>query len=383
MRRIAMVGHGDYSAALELIARGEPEPYFGMAYTLRTLDALFEGDPHLVVSLNAPAYRERRGAGELVGLPVRALPRPLPSTIAMALWGRRIVRELERFRPTHLLLRTGGILAWQVLRYSVARGVGTLVVFANTFDDPDAKNRFVSRRLAPLLNDRSVFLVGNHKAPATSSMARFGIDPRKSIAWDWPGTRHPRDSPAKTLKPGAPWRVAYVGAMTEKKGVGDLLEGMRLLHARGRPVRLTAVGSGADLEALRARAKSLPPGLATFPGPVGNEEAFRLMLDSTLVCVPTRPEFTEGMPLTLTEALASRTPVVASDHPVFTQAFVDGRGLRFFRARSPASLADAIETVLSDPAEYARLSRTTADAYATVECPTSFGDLVQRWKRSF
>ncbi|GAO03668.1 glycosyltransferase family 4 protein [Anaeromyxobacter sp. PSR-1] len=383
MRRMAMVGHGDYAGAVRLIARGEPEPYFGMAYTLRTLEALFADRPYLVVSLNAAPGRERVGRGEAVGLPRGRLPAPVPETVAMVLWARRVVRELERFQPTHVLLRTGGILAWHVLRHCVARRISTLAIFANTFDDPDPKNRFVSRRVARLLNDPCVFLAGNHKHPATASMVRCGLDVRKAAAWDWPGARHPRDWPTKALAPEAAWSLLYVGAMSEAKGVGDLIDAVGLLRRRGRPVRLTAVGTGRDLEALRRRAAALPDGAVTFTGRVGNDEVFRMMRACSAVCVPSRHEFTEGMPMTLTEALASRTPVVASDHPVMAEALVDGTGLRFFRARAPASLAAAVEAVLGHPAEYSRLSASTAEAFARVECTTTFGDLVSRWRRSF
>ena len=65
---------------------------------------------------------------------------------------------------------------------------------------------------------------------------------------------------------------------------------------------------------------------------------------ATLVCVPSRHEFPEGFPQTLTEALAARTPVVASDHPVFTRVLRDGEGVRYF----PAGNAGTITTNVSN-----------------------------------
>ncbi len=381
--RIAHVGHGDYAEALRIIGKGEPEPYFGMAYTLRVLGALFADSPHLVISLTSPRYRKQDGGGEFVGLPMPSLPTMVPSTLSLLIWGKLIVRELARFKPTHVLLRTAGLPAWEILKYCKRNRISTLAIFANVFDDVDVKARFVNRRLAALLNDPCVFLVGNHKRPATDSMIALGVDPRKSSAWDWPGQREPSALPPKTLPPHDGWRILYAGTVSEAKGVGDLVDAVALLHARGCKVRLTVAGVGPHFDHLQLRARSLPPGVVTCLGRIGNEEAFRLMIASTVVCVPSRPEFSEGMPLALTEALASRTPCIVSDHPILKRAFIDGEGIRFFRARDAASLAAVIAAVLHDPHLYSMLSRSTEDAFRRVQCSTSFGDLVQRWHATF
>jgi glycosyltransferase involved in cell wall biosynthesis len=89
------------------------------------------------------------------------------------------------------------------------------------------------------------------------------------------------------------------------------------------------------------------------------------------------------MPLTLTESLSTRTPTIISDHPVMAMAFVDGEGVRFFPEKNAAALADLVERTLSDAATYETLSRGTLDAFRRVECPTSFGDLVARWRATF
>jgi glycosyltransferase involved in cell wall biosynthesis len=382
-RRIASVQHGDYAEALRIIGRGEVEPYFGMAYTLGVLRELFADLAHLVVCLDSPPYRERQGRGEFVGLPLPSLPKPIPGRVSMALWSRRIVAELHRFKPTHVFLRSGGVLALHVLRYCTRRELSTLAIFQNRFEGSDRRSRRLNLELKGLLNHPCVKLVGNHRWPATESMLEWGVDPAKAVAWDWPNARHPRDSPVKSDAARMKREIIYVGAMTRAKGVGDLLEAVALLHERGRDVRLTAAGEGPDLARLRARAASMPPGLVTLPGRVSNDVAFRLMLESSLVCVPSRHEFSEGMPLTLTESLSTRTPTIISDHPVMAMAFVDGEGVRFFPEKNAAALADLVECTLSDAATYEALSRGTLDAFRRVECPTSFGDLVVRWRATF
>jgi glycosyltransferase involved in cell wall biosynthesis len=377
--RIAVVQHGDYREALRLIGGGQRETYFGMGYSLEVLGGLLDDCPHLVISLDAPEYAERRGQGELVGLPCPVLPRGVPGTFAMLLLAERIRRRIRAFRPTHVLLRTSGIVALRILSLCRREGYGTLVVFANLFGERSRRDRWINSAMISMLNEPFVFLVGNHKKTATQTMLDRGLDPAKAVAYEWAGERRPSDYPMKTHRAGDPCRVAFAGSISELKGITDLFEGVVRLHDEGMSIQLIAAGRGEQLEALRGRAGALPEGLAHFVGQIDNAEVFELFLGATLVCVPSRHEFAEGMPHSLTEALASRTPVVASDHPVFVGSFRDGEGLRFFRAGDPSSLAEAIRRAVSDTAEYERLSRTTADAYARVECPTLFGDLVDRW----
>jgi glycosyltransferase involved in cell wall biosynthesis len=118
---------------------------------------------------------------------------------------------------------------------------------------------------------------------------------------------------------------------------------------------------------------------ATFLGRVGNDEVFRRMAAATVVCVPTRHEFPEGFPLTMTEAFTAHTPVVASDHPVFTRVLKDDEGLRYFPAGDPAALARTLGRVTEDPTEYAELSRQTTTAFDRLQCPVRFHEVIQDW----
>jgi glycosyltransferase involved in cell wall biosynthesis len=381
--RIASVQHGDYVEALRVIGSGDSEPYFGMAYSLDVLASLFADAPHLVVSLNAPPYREKQGLGELLGLPCPTLPHPIPGSVAAEWWGRKVVAELRRFAPTHVLLRSGGVVARHVLKFCTERELNTLVVFANRFDPRGLRDRLQTAAIVRMLNQSCVKFVGNHKQPATDSMVECGVSLDKAVAWDWPNARHPNDFPVKALRSSELKRIAYVGTISMAKGVGDLLAAVEIMLLAGKKVRLTAMGAGPDLEIFRTRAAQLPPGLVEFSGRVANHEAFQQMLDADVVCVPSRHEFSEGMPLTLTEALASRTPVVISDHPVFMRAFVDGEGVRVFKAKDSASLATVLGEVLTAPSAYQRLSQLTMNAYRRVECETYFGDLIDRWKTTF
>jgi glycosyltransferase involved in cell wall biosynthesis len=375
--RIAVVQHGDVREARRLRAAGRPEPYYGMHYSQGFLDGWMAGRPHLVVSLNSPPYRERHDDGILLGLPEPAPVRPLPGTVTQLRWARRIARELRAFRPTHFLLRTGSLLAAVLLRTAIRHRWHTLAMFAGFFPHARRYDRIVTGQIVRALNHPLVFAAGNHRQPATDSMVDAGLDRRKAIAWDYPLARDPAAFPDRAL-PAGPIEVVYAGAMSVAKGVTDVIDAVGRLRSAGHDVRLTLCGTGPDLPGLQSRAAALGPA-ATFLGRVGNDEVFQRMATATLVCVPTRPEFPEGFPLTLTEALTAHTPVLASDHPVFTRVLRDGDGLRYFPAGDPAALAQLIAAVATDPARYELLSRQTAVAFAKLQCPVRFHEIIETW----
>ncbi len=377
MPRIAIVQHGDVREARRLRAAGAAEPYFGMHYSQGFLDRWLADRPHLIVSLNAPQYRERHASGTLIGLPEPRLPRRVPRTLSQLCWANRIVRELRRFQPTHLLLRTGTLLAAVLLRTAVRHHWSTLAMFAGLFSTARRYDRIVTRQIVRFLNHPRVFAAGNHRRPATDSMVEAGLDPRKAIAWDYPLARDPADYPIQELFDG-PIEVVYAGSMVESKGVGDAIEAVRQVRAAGHDVRLTLCGDGPDLGRFRQQAASLGAA-ATFLGRVGNDEVFRRMADATFVCVPTRPEFPEGFPLTLTEALTAHTPILASDHPVFTRVLADGEGLRYFPAGNSDALARLIGKLTLDRLAYAELSRRTSDAFEKLQCPVRFHEVIEGW----
>jgi glycosyltransferase involved in cell wall biosynthesis len=375
--RIAVVQHGDVREARRLRAAGQDEPYYGMHYSQGFLDGWMAGRPHLVISLNAPVYREWQGDGVLIGLPEPAPMRPLPGTAIQLRWAFQVIREVRRFRPTHFLLRTGSLLAAVLLRTAIRHHWRTLAMFAGFFPSSRRYDRIITGQIVRMLNHPLVFAAGNHRQPATDSMIEAGLISRKGVAWDYPLARDPADFPFKQLQPG-PIELVYAGAMSIDKGVSDVINAVAALRASGREVRLTLCGTGPDLAAFQAQAAPLGSA-ATFLGRVGNDEVFRRMAAATFVCVPTRHEFPEGFPLTLTEALTAHTPILASDHPVFIRVLQDGDGLRFFPAGDAPALARIIATLADDANNYEQLSRRTSVAFQKLQCPVRFHEVIQAW----
>ena len=133
----------------------------------------------------------------------------------------------------------------------------------------------------------------------------------------------------------------YAGSVIEDKGVTDLLRAIALLRKRGLEVHCSLAGGG-DLNGMANLANQLGiSDLISFLGLIGNNDVVDLMRNSDVVAVPSRTHYTEGFPFVLFEAIASRTPIVCSDHPMFRPIFFDRRNASVFRP----------ETVIPWPAQ--------------------------------
>ena len=98
-----------------------------------------------------------------------------------------------------------------------------------------------------------------------------------------------------------------------------------------------------------------------------------------VVVVPSRHEYPEGLPMTLYEAFCSRTPIIASDHPMFRVKLRDGENALIFKAGDVGALAGRIRLLAGDPALYARLSRNAEAAAEQFFCPLKYDELISRW----
>ena len=100
----------------------------------------------------------------------------------------------------------------------------------------------------------------------------------------------------------------YVGRLSEEKGVDYLLQAASHLAAAKENFRLVVVGDGARGSELQQAARDLGlNGRVVFTGFQSNTEPWFSAMDAFVL-----PSLTEGTPMALLEAMASRVPVVAS-----------------------------------------------------------------------
>jgi glycosyltransferase involved in cell wall biosynthesis len=144
-----------------------------------------------------------------------------------------------------------------------------------------------------------------------------------------------------------PPRVLFVGLLTPRKGVLDLLAASRLLRERGVPHRLCLLGGTPDEgpEAEAAVRAGVDEGVELL-GTRAPKEMPGEFAAADVFCQPSR---WEAMPLSVLEAMAAGLPVVATDVGDVHREVVDGTTGYVVPVKDPGALADALERLLADP----------------------------------
>jgi glycosyltransferase involved in cell wall biosynthesis len=282
-------------------------------------------------------------------------------------------RLLNDLAPALIVCRTPNR---HVVRWARKHAVPTLPTFADFFSNRGPRDFLRNMTLRAQLDPRIFPCVANHNLNASISVSKALFYPKsRIIPWDWSRlaiAEAAKTAPADMKRPSA----FFAGALTVEKGVGDCLEAIALLRQRGVAVSFVFAGPG-NVDAWCSRAKQL--GIADrvqFVGMISNAEVRRRMVESDIVIVPSRHDYDEGLPNTIYEALASRTPLLISDHPAFARRLHDGDNCLIFRAADAASMASRISRVLMDEALFARLSARSAAAHEALYFGMDWKELV-------
>ena len=132
---------------------------------------------------------------------------------------------------------------------------------------------------------------------------------------------------------GGPLRVIFAGAMTQRKGLGDLFAAMRLLN---RPdVDLVVLGA---LNAPLSFYRSQYPGFV-YEGTRPHADVLRIMRSCDVFVLPA---LVEGRALVQLEALASGLPLIVTAHTGGDDLVEEGRTGFTIPIRSPEAIAERI-----------------------------------------
>ncbi len=226
------------------------------------------------------------------------------------------IRTINNISGLGTAFLRGGPLGWMVRRlYRLALWKSARVFFQN----PDDLNLFVS---AGLVGKEQVQLI-----PGS------GID-----------LEHFRPSATATDR-GGRFRFLFVGRLLRDKGLVEYAEAARLLRPDWPKVEFAVLGfAGSDnrsavpiAEVKRWEAE----GMVTYVGETGDVRPFIAEADCVVL-----PSYREGLPRSLLESSAMATPMVASDVAGCREIVRDGDTGFLCAARSPESLAKAMQSML-------------------------------------
>lgn len=368
--RLLMVQYaGDYREAVECFAQGGKETYYAQKYSVEAVAEIGKTieEAAVLCCLTEEPYDKVLSNG------VRAIGAGFNPKISI----KPLIELIEKENPTHLIIRTPfqGFFGW-----AVKNKIPTIAILADSFPTQGVKNKLRNYWLAKTLNHPRIEWVFNHGITSCLSLKQIGVNPDKIIPWDWPHSLTPDAFPSKTLRAdGKPWSLVYVGLITESKGIGDVLDALKELRSKNVSINLKVAGKG-ETEKFIHKAKQLNlEDCVEFLGLVPNQAIVHLMRDADVVIIPSRHEYPEGFPMTIYEALCSRTPIIASDHPMFQNKLKDGTNALIFPAANAVALADCMEKLLANPELYERLSIDSYNTWKKLQIPVKWADMINRW----
>ncbi len=279
----------------------------------------------------------------------------------------RLIRWLLRVRPDVLHTHNPTPHLYGALA-ACAAGVPVLVHTKHGRNYPESLRAVAWNRLASCLSDRIVAVSEDaaavarrveHVAGRKITVIRNGID---LAEFPPPGSRTWGRGPA----------IHIARLIDLAKDQTTLLRAARLVAEREPGFQLLIVGDGPDRERLTALAEELRlGGHVQFLGFRGDVSALLGTADLFVLS-----SVTEGISLTLLEAMAAGLPIVATDVGGNREVVVPDQTGLLVPARSPEALAEAMLRVLRDPD---RARRMGAAGRQRVEDEFSLGRMVTEY----
>lgn len=358
---ILFVQHGDYGLAYKNMLTSKKETYRDQYRSVRFVDDM--ATTHTVRVLS---FCNRRHIEQLT-----------PSLWSIGIEKNKqlkfnLNKVLKSFKTDLLICRTPH---HRILNWSAKTGITTLPCFADTFDNNSLKSKFQNFRLERVLKKVSMPCVANHSLNASRSLILVGVDPRDIVPWDWSPIKlinEPKTAPSNKEE----LSLIYIGKVSMPKGVDTLLEALAILKAKGLNLKLNIAGNG-DISLLRNFARELGIGSQVkFLGIIPSDSVLETMRKNDIVIVPSKHEYPEGLPNTIYEALASRCPMIISDHPAFIGRLKPYHDCLSFVAGNANDLSKKILELRSNPTLYTSISKNTANALQSLYIGEDWCELI-------
>lgn len=159
------------------------------------------------------------------------------------------------------------------------------------------------------------------------------------------------DDPIRTFcKSG--FIIGSIGRLSEEKGHKYLINAFKLLLEKKRDVKLVIIGEGPERQCLEDHARKLGIVEHLFlPGYISNAWFFIRFFNVFVL-----PSLTEGMPITILEAMQAGATIVATEVGGVPELLGYGAAGFLVKPKDDKALADAIESTWQQPGTCADLS---------------------------
>jgi colanic acid/amylovoran biosynthesis glycosyltransferase len=157
--------------------------------------------------------------------------------------------------------------------------------------------------------------------------------------------------------------VISVGRLWPKKGFDTLLAALVELRARGLSANCVIIGDGPDRQRLQDFMRDHDLAGCSLAGAISHDGIRSMLSRARIFVLPCRQETSDGklhdedgLPVAITEALASGLPVISCPVGGIGEVVLDGKTGFIVPQNSPAELAAAMERLLRDEKLQRRMS---------------------------
>lgn len=272
----------------------------------------------------------------------------------------------------------GGADGDQVLDILELLDVPVILVVHTVLSEPTSHQRFVLE----MLTQSADAVVTMSQAGSRRLLDDYGVEPQRVILI--PHGAAVEAEPVRMSAQGGRPMVLTWGLLGPGKGIEwgiDALSAMSLAHLQPRyviagqthPKVLAGEGeSYRDSLVRRAESRGVGHLVAFEPGFISPGRLRELLLEADVVLLPydSHEQITSGV---LTEAMASRVPVVSTMFPHAVDLLGDGRGGTLVPHEQPAAMAAALTRILVEPGVAAAMSAHNATLTSLVSWPAVAG----------
>ena len=236
--------------------------------------------------------------------------------------------------------------AWGRISFSVTAHAKD--IYHDTVDESRLQHVLGSATSVVTVSDFNVAHLTTQVGLSSRRLTRIynGLDLQR-FSYEAPGDRAPH--------------IVAVGRLVAKKGLDDLVRACAMLHARGTAFTCDIVGGGEDAARLRALVTQLGLDAAIrFTGPLPQHAVIDAVRRAAVFAAPSvvaEDGDRDGLPTVLLESMALGTPVISTDIVGIPEVVRHDETGLLVPERSPAQLADALQTLLASPATQLRLAQ--------------------------
>jgi len=173
--------------------------------------------------------------------------------------------------------------------------------------------------------------------------------------------------------------ILFVGRLEERKGVSDLIHACAIVKKDFPNFRLIIAGPGIRLRyQYELLARRLIPGQALFTGFVPFNKMLEYYRTADIFCAPATGG--ESFGIVLLEAMASGTPVVATDIPGYSSVVTHGHDGLLAKTRDRRSIAEALLSLIHDKSLRLKMAENglqTAEKYSWQNVSRQIADYYQ------